>query len=72
MAGDAKTDHLVQYFVRLQQIAEDVNSAFDYDIDYAPSLDAVRVELLSKTFTQQLSQINMTFPASAWENGKLI
>ena len=69
--GEAKTDSLLPYFIRLQRFAEEVNHAFDYDNhDNLPQLDAMRIELLAKTFGQRLNQLQLEMPPEAWNNGK--
>jgi len=71
-AQEFESDALIPYFIRLQKLADDINQTFDYDghQDLA-SLDPVRVEMLVKTFRQQLTQIEKTFPAEVWKHGKL-
>jgi hypothetical protein len=64
------TDTSLQYFIRLQQFAEDVNSAFDYNTFHNfPSLDPSRIEILVKAFNQQLIRMQEAFPAEFWDNG---
>jgi hypothetical protein len=64
-------DYIVPYFIHLQRFAEEVNCAFDYDsILQLPPLDAVRIEILVKSFNQQLSQFETSFPAEIWNNGE--
>lgn len=72
-AKEVSSDHLLQYLIRLQRLAEDVNSAFDYDNhQQLPPLDAVRIEMLIKTFNKQLRQFEETFPDDILENSKYI
>jgi hypothetical protein len=66
-----ETDYLIPYFVRLQKFAEDVNQAFDFDHHCGlPELDSIRIEILSKTFNEQLKSFETTFPPELWNNGK--
>ena len=68
---ETEFDYLVPYFIRLQRFAEEVNCAFDYEsILQLPPLDAVRIEILVKSFNQQLSQLETSFPAEVWNNGE--
>lgn len=68
--SDAETDYLLPHFIALQKFAEDVNHAFDYNAAVQhPQLDSTRVEILSKTFSQQLDQLYSTSPPLVWENG---
>jgi hypothetical protein len=73
-AAEAETDHLLQYFIRLQKFASEVNQAFDYDnvLSHSlPPLDAAQVEVLAKRFNHQLNQIKAEFPKEVWTtNGK--
>lgn len=69
-AGNAESDHLVPYFIRLQQFSEDVSRAFEYDsiFHYHQQLDSDRVGILSKKFLQQLDEMRLTFPPEIWNN----
>lgn len=71
-AGDAESDHLLPYFIRLQHFAEDVHRAYEYDsiFHFHQKLDSLRVDILAKHFQQQLSDMAMTFPPNIWDNGK--
>jgi hypothetical protein len=70
-AGDTESDYLIPYFIRLQQFAEEVNHAFEYDTSFhQPQLDSVRVEILLKNFQQQLNQMEATFPPEIWNNSE--
>jgi hypothetical protein len=70
--GGADSDYLIPHFIRLQQFAEDVYFAFDYEtVDYSDQ-DSARVETFGKAFVQQLDQIHSSFPTEIWENGKSI
>jgi hypothetical protein len=70
--ADAKTDSLLPYFILVQRFYEEVNDAFDYDNHLQlPQLDAMRIELLAKTFGQKLNQLQLSMPAETWSNSKL-
>lgn len=70
-AASAETDYLLPHFIALQKFAEDVNHAFDYNVALQhPQMDSTRVEILSKTFAQQLDQLYSTVPPDIWNNGK--
>jgi hypothetical protein len=72
-AKEVPSDHSLQYLIRLQRLAEDVNTAFDYDNhQQLPPLDAVRIEMLIKTFNKQLREFEETFPDDVLENSKYI
>jgi hypothetical protein len=69
--SDAETDYLLPHFIALQKFAEDINYAFDYNAALQhPQLDSKRVEILSKTFGQQLDQLHSTVPPHVWDNGR--
>lgn len=66
----ADSDHLLQYFVRLQHFQEEVNAAFDYDsVHNLRQLDSGRIEFLLKSFKRQLTLFEESFPPETWENG---
>ena len=68
---EVDTDHLLQYFVKLQHFQEDVNAAFDYDSIYnLQPLDSARIEILLGSFQRQLVQMEETFPPEIWQNSK--
>lgn len=68
-AKEVPSDHLLQYLISLQRLAEDINSTFDYDNhQQLPPLDTVRIEMLTKTFNKQLTQFQETFPDDILEN----
>jgi hypothetical protein len=70
-AAVAETDYLLQYFIRLQRLAEEIDYAFDYSRTFtSPPLDTLRIEILLKTFEQQLNQFELTFPQHVWNNRK--
>lgn len=70
-AAVAETDSLLPYFIRLQRLAEEIEHAFDYgQNEKLPPLDTLRIELLLKSFEQQLSQFEVTFPQHVWNNCK--
>jgi hypothetical protein len=72
-SAHAETDYLLPYFIRFQQLAEEVDHAFDYSQNHKlPHLDAMRIEILVKAFEQQLNQFELTFPTHIWNNGKII
>ena len=67
----ADTDYLLQYFIRLQRLAEEVDYAFDYSRAFtSPPLDTLRIEILLKAFEQKLNQFELTFPQQVWNNRK--
>lgn len=69
-ASPIESDHLIPYLIRVRQLSEEVNQAFDYDSNLQlPKLDSVRTEILAKAFEQQLDQIQSTIPQEAWSNG---
>jgi hypothetical protein len=69
--AEYSSDRLIPYFVRLQQFAGDVSRTFDYDGEIGlPELDTFRIEVLAKVFNDQLTQLQHTFPAEVWGNGK--
>lgn len=69
----ADSDHLIPYLIRLRQLSEEVNQAFDYDSNtHLPQLDSIRTEILARAFEQQLDHIGATFPQAVWDNGKPI
>jgi hypothetical protein len=71
-AAVAETDYLLSYYIRLQQLTEEVESAFDYNHNLKlPQLDTKRVEILLKSFEQQLHQFELTFPANVWTNREI-
>jgi hypothetical protein len=71
-AAVALTDSLLRYSVRLQRLAEDIDHAFDYGQSVKlPPLDTLRIEILLKTFEQQLNQFESTFPQKVWNNRKI-
>lgn len=68
----ADTDHLLQYFVRLQHFQEEVNAAFDYDSIYnLQALDSPRIGILLNTFNRQVVQFEESFPPDVWNNRML-
>jgi hypothetical protein len=69
--ADAETDYLLPHLIALQKFAEDVNHAFNYNAALQrPQMDSTRVEILSKSFRQQLDQLQSSFPPAVWNNGK--
>ncbi|KAG9229713.1 hypothetical protein BJ875DRAFT_522221 [Amylocarpus encephaloides] len=66
---ERESDHLIQYFVRLQRFSDDVDAAFNYTGTMElPELDPGRVEVLSKSFQGQLKKIETGFPPEAWDS----
>jgi hypothetical protein len=58
------------YFIRLQRLAEEINTTFDYDRhQQLPALDALRTEMLIKAFSKQLKQFEEGFPEDILSNG---
>jgi len=71
-ANDAQTDRLLPYFIRVQRLCEEINTTFDYDgHQQLPALDAIRIEMLIKSFSRQLKQFGETFPTEVWKIGLL-
>lgn len=70
-AMETPSDYLLPYFIRLQRLAEEINITFDYGgYQQLPALDAIRTEMLVKTFRKQLKQSEESFPPDVWHNGK--
>ncbi len=70
LMGGAEHDYLIPYFIRLQQFAEDVDTAFDCrTLDYSHQ-DSTRLEFLVKGFQKQLDQMHSSFPANIWDDGE--
>lgn len=68
-----ESDRLIPYLIRLRQLSEEVNQAFDYDSSLQlPKLDSVRTEILAKAFEQQLDQIQSSFPLEIWSNNTFL
>jgi hypothetical protein len=66
-----ETDYLLQYHIRLQRLAEEIENAFDYSQNLKlPQLDVSRIEILLKSFEQQLNQFEVTFPTHVWNSRK--
>lgn len=69
---ETPSDILLLHFIRLQHLAEEISITFDYGgYQQLPTLDAVRIEMLLKTFRQKLKQLEVALPSEAWHNGKL-
>jgi len=67
--GLAESDHLIPYLIRLRQISDEANQAFNYDsTPNVSQLDSVRAEILGRAFEQQLDHIETNFPQEVWEN----
>src|ERR1700712_5363587 len=65
----AETDYLLPYYIKFQRLSEEVDHAFDYSQNLKlPQLDTTRIEILLKSFEQQLNQIEMAFPVNVWNN----
>jgi hypothetical protein len=70
-ARETPSDYLLTYFIRLQRLAEEISTTFDYGgHQQLPPLDAIRTEMLVKTFRKQLKQFEESFPSDVWHNGK--
>jgi hypothetical protein len=70
-AKETPSDYLLPYFIRPQRLAEEINTTFDYGgYQQLPSLDAIRTEILLKTFRKQLKHFEETFPSDVWDNGE--
>ncbi len=70
-AMETPSDYLLPYFIRLQRIADEINTNFDYGgYQELPALDAVRTETLLKTFRKQLKQFEESLPSDVWHIGK--
>ncbi|KAH6715454.1 hypothetical protein DL95DRAFT_460915 [Leptodontidium sp. 2 PMI_412] len=68
-AAVAESDHLIPYLIRIRQVSEEVNQAFNYDSNaHLPQLDSVRTEILGRAFEQQLDHIEASFPPEVWDN----
>ena len=71
-AAVAETDNLLPYYIRLQRLAEEIDHAFDYSQNLKlPQLEVIRVEILLKSFEQQLNQFELTFPAHVWNSREI-
>lgn len=69
--ADSDSDYLIPHFVYLQKFADDVNRAFDYDLELSlPELDTLRIEILAKFFDDQLTQLQRNVPVAVWRNSK--
>jgi hypothetical protein len=67
---EAESDALIPHFIQMQKLADDVNRTFDYDgHQELGALDSRRVEMLVKTFREQLARLEKTFPAEFWKHG---
>ena len=72
-AGNADSDYLIPYFVRIQQLSEEISVAFDYSTTNPHrNMDSNNFETLGLSFRQQLSHIEGTFPSKAWQNRKFM
>ncbi|KAH8676406.1 hypothetical protein BGZ60DRAFT_371863 [Tricladium varicosporioides] len=70
---ELKSDAFIPYFIQLQKLADDVNQIFNYDgHQEAPPLEPGSVELLVKSFRQQLVQLENSFPAEFWKHDMLV
>jgi hypothetical protein len=70
-AAVEKTDSLLRYYIRFQRLTEDIDNAFDYSRTVtSPPLDTLRIEILLKSFEQQLNQCELTFPQHIWNSRK--
>jgi hypothetical protein len=66
----AEADHLLPYFIRMQRIVEEAKNAFDYDGEVKMQQnDSIRIEMLARSYEQELQQIQETCPSEIWKNG---
>jgi hypothetical protein len=71
-AAAAETDNFLKYYIRFQRLAEEIEHAFDYSQNQKlPPLDTLRIEILLKSFEQQLSEFEATFPKHIWDNREI-
>ena len=71
-AAVTETDYLLPFYIRFQRLAEEIDNAFDYSQNLKlPQLDVMRVEILLKSFEQQLNQIELNFPAHVWNSREI-
>ncbi|PVH78621.1 hypothetical protein DL98DRAFT_421842 [Cadophora sp. DSE1049] len=71
-AAIAESDHLIPYLIRLRQISDEANQAFNYDsIPNLPQLDSIRTEILARAFGQQLDHMETSFPQEIWDNSQI-
>lgn len=71
-AGQAESDMLLHYLVQLQRLGDEVDDAFNYSSEAShPHMDAIRIDILIKSFAQRLSQCEAAFPLQIRDNGKL-
>lgn len=71
--AESDSDQLIPCLIQLQRLAEEINLAFNYDVQILlPQMDAVRIEILIKSFEQRLNQLEKTFPPTAWNNSEYI
>ncbi|KAF7874778.1 hypothetical protein EAF04_001952 [Stromatinia cepivora] len=67
--GATETDRLLPFFTRIHRLGEEVNDAFDYsNHGELAKLDTVRIEMLSRTLSQQFHDIQRYFPPEAWSD----
>ena len=68
-ASLSEHDHLIQYFVRMQQLQDEVVASFDYDgLNDLPKLECAKIETLLRSFNTQLQHLQDTFPKEIWNN----
>ncbi|CZT11660.1 related to cercosporin resistance protein [Rhynchosporium agropyri] len=71
-SGTAQTDYLIPYMLRIRQLSEEVNQAFNYDSnEELPQLDPIRIELLGRAFERQLDYMEDSFPQEIWDNASI-
>ncbi|KFZ20552.1 hypothetical protein V501_00059 [Pseudogymnoascus sp. VKM F-4519 (FW-2642)] len=71
-ANATPSDFLLPYFVRLQRLAEEVNTTFEYDAyEQPPALDTFRTNTLVKTFCKRLRNFEDSFPSEVWNNAAI-
>jgi len=67
-----ETDCLLQYHIKFQRLAEEIDHAFDYSQNLKlPQLDISRIGILLKSFEQQLHQFEVTWPTHVWNSRKI-
>ncbi|KAK0099941.1 hypothetical protein ONS95_013236 [Cadophora gregata] len=71
-AAIADSDQLIPYFIRLRQISDETNQAFNHDFTpHLSQLDSIRTEILGRAFEQQLDHLEGTFPKDIWDNSQI-
>lgn len=71
-AAQSESDILLHYLIQLQRLGEEVEQAFNYSSEAShPYMDAIRIDILVKSFEQRLSQCEAALPVQIRDNGKL-